>query len=72
MPEVLDYRGLKCPQPVLKTAIKANALPAGSVVEVRADCPTFPSDIKKWCEDTGKILVSLVDNGSYKTATVQL
>ncbi len=72
MAEVLDCRGMKCPQPVLKAAIKANAMAKGSTLEVRADCPTFPADITKWCSDTGKVLVSIVDQGGYKSATIQL
>jgi TusA-related sulfurtransferase len=72
MAEVLNFRGLKCPQPVLKTAIKANTLPAGTVLEVHADCPSFPDDVKKWCDDTGKVLVSIVDKGGFNAATIQL
>jgi tRNA 2-thiouridine synthesizing protein A len=72
MAEVLNFRGMKCPQPVLKTAIKANTLPAGTVLEVQADCPSFPADVKKWCEDTGKVLVSIVDKGGFNAATIQL
>lgn len=72
MAEVLNCKGMKCPQPVLKTAIKANTLPAGTVLEVHADCPTFPNDITKWCSDTGKVLVSIVDADGGKVATVQL
>ena len=72
MAEVLDCKGLKCPQPVLKTAIKANSLPAGTTLEVLADCPSFPDDIKKWCNDTGKVLVSLVEQGDHRVATIQL
>jgi tRNA 2-thiouridine synthesizing protein A len=69
---ILDCKGMKCPQPVLKTAIKANTLPAGSVIEVHADCASFPDDITKWCADSGKVLVSIVDHGSFRIATVQL
>ena len=72
MAEILNCRGMKCPQPVLKTAIKANTLPAGTVLEVQADCPSFPDDVKKWCNDTGKVLISLVDKGGYQAATIQL
>jgi tRNA 2-thiouridine synthesizing protein A len=72
MAEVLDCRGMKCPQPVMKAAIKANSMPAGSTLEVRADCPSFPADVTKWCADTGKVLVSIVDQGGYKAATIQL
>jgi tRNA 2-thiouridine synthesizing protein A len=72
MTEVLNCRGMKCPQPVLKTAIKANTLAAGTTLEVQADCQSFSDDIKKWCADTGKVLVSLVDKGGYRSATIQL
>jgi tRNA 2-thiouridine synthesizing protein A len=72
MAEVLDCKGMKCPQPVLKAAIKSNTLPAGSVLEVHADCPSFPNDITKWCGDTGKVLVSIVDQGGFNVATIQL
>ena len=68
---ILDCRGMKCPQPVLKTAIKANTLPAGTILEVHADCSTFPADIEKWCNDSGKVLVSIVDQGTHRVATVQ-
>ena len=72
MAEILNCRGMKCPQPVLKTAIKANTLPAGTTLEVQADCPTFPDDVKKWCASTGKVLISIVDKGGYQAATIQL
>ena len=72
MAEVLDCRGLKCPQPVLKAAIKANSLPAGTTLEVHADCSSFSDDITKWCSDTGKVLISIVDQGGFNVATVQL
>jgi len=72
MAEMLNCKGMKCPQPVLKTAIKANTLPAGTVLEVHADCPTFQNDITKWCTDTGKVLVSIIDGDGGKVATIQL
>jgi len=71
MAEVLNCRGMKCPQPVLKLAIKANSIPAGTVVEVHADCPTFPKDVEKWCKDSGKVLVSCLDKGGFNVATIQ-
>jgi tRNA 2-thiouridine synthesizing protein A len=72
MAEILNCKGMKCPQPVLKTAIKANILPAGTVLEVQADCPSFHDDVVKWCNDSGKVLVSFVDKGGYNAATIQL
>ncbi len=72
MAEILDCKGMKCPQPVLKVAIKARILPAGTTLEVHADCATFPNDITKWCADMGKVLISCVDQGGHHVATVQL
>ena len=72
MAEVLDCKGLTCPKPVLKVAIKARSLPAGSTIEVLADCHTFEADIKKWCKDSGKVLVSVVNKGDHKQATIKL
>ncbi len=72
MTESLDCRGLKCPQPVLKIAIKARSLSQGTTLEVQADCPSFADDVKKWCNDTGHVLVSMVDRGTFHVATVQL
>ena len=71
MTEMLDCKGLKCPQPVLKVAIKAKSIAPGTTLEVHADCPSFPQDIQKWCTDMGKVLVSVVDRGGFNVATIQ-
>ncbi len=71
MAEVLDCKGLKCPQPVLKLAIKANTMAAGQTLEVQADCAEFERDVRKWCNDSGKVLISIVDRGGFKAATIQ-
>jgi len=72
MSEVLDCRGLKCPQPVLKVAIRAHSAEPGTTLEVHADCASFPQDIEKWCTDSGRVLMSLVDRGAFQVATVQI
>ena len=72
MGEVLDCRGLACPKPVLKVAIQARKMKVGSTLEVLADCPSFENDIRKWCEDMGKVLVSVVKTGSHEVATIRL
>ena len=71
MPEVLDCKGLKCPQPVLKVAIKSKSMPAGGILEVLANCPTFANDLAKWCSQNGKVLVSVVSKGDHNVATIQ-
>ena len=72
MTETLDCKGLKCPQPVLKIALKARTLAAGTTLEVHADCPTFGDDVRKWCADSGKVLVSVINRGAFEVATIQL
>jgi tRNA 2-thiouridine synthesizing protein A len=71
MPESLDFRGLRCPQPVIKTALKVQSLPKGTEIEVYADCPEFPHELKAWCEKSGRVLINLVDHGTYKIATIR-
>ena len=72
MAESMDCRGMKCPKPVLKVAIKAKAMDSGSTLEVLADCSSFADDVKKWCADSGKVLVSVVEKESYKVAVIRM
>jgi tRNA 2-thiouridine synthesizing protein A len=69
----LNYKGLKCPQPVLKLTVAARSIPAGTTLEILADCPSFPKDLEKWCQKSGKVLISCIaqQDGLYK-ATVQM
>jgi len=64
--ELLDTIGLKCPQPVLKIAVKAADMQFGDILEVIGDCPTFERDIRVWCERLNKILLSVKDEGGYR------
>ena len=56
--QTVEYLGLKCPQPVLRVAIEARKASPGTMLTIIADCASFPSDLKKWCEKTGKPLLS--------------
>ena len=64
--KTLDTLGLKCPQPILKVATMAPQLSPGDILEVMADCESFPNDIKAWCEKTGKTLLICSDEGGGK------
>ncbi len=64
--KTLDCNGMKCPQPVLKMAILSRKLAAGTILEVFADCPQFPKDVKKWCERQGRVMISCNDTGRGK------
>ncbi|MBN1756627.1 sulfurtransferase TusA family protein [bacterium] len=62
----LDTLGLKCPQPILKVAALAPKLQAGDILEISADCHSFPNDIKAWAARTGKTLLFCTDEGGGK------
>jgi len=62
----LDTLGLKCPQPILKVAVKAKELQPGDMLEVLADCHSFPKDIEAWCTRTSKTLLVCADEGGGK------
>ncbi len=69
----LDANGLKCPQPILKVMALIPTLNAGDILEIKADCPSFPPDIKAWAEKTGKALLMCSTDGEGKhTAQIQL
>ncbi|MBN1595970.1 sulfurtransferase TusA family protein [candidate division FCPU426 bacterium] len=70
MAKILDFRGLRCPQPVLKAALEVQKLPGGTEVEIVADCPDFPHEVKQWCEKSNRTLVDIVDNGDHCIAKI--
>jgi tRNA 2-thiouridine synthesizing protein A len=59
----LDTLGLKCPQPVLKIAVKAAYMKSGDILEVLGDCSTFEKDVRSWCERLRKVFLSVKDKG---------
>jgi len=62
--EVLDLKGLKCPQPILRIGAKAPKIPKGTIIEVVADCHTFENDLRKWCVRLEKTLLWLRHEGN--------
>lgn len=69
--QTLDALGLKCPQPILKVAVKAKELQSGDMLEVIADCESFPKDIEAWCQKTGRTLLFCSTEGDKHTAQIQ-
>ncbi len=67
----LDTLGLKCPQPILKLAVKAKEMQPGDMLEVLADCESFPQDIVSWCKKTGKTLLFCTTEGAQHKAQIQ-
>jgi tRNA 2-thiouridine synthesizing protein A len=64
--QILDTLGQKCPQPVLKLAVKAPDMKEGDILEVLGDCPTFERDVRTWCERLNKSILSIKDEGAEK------
>jgi tRNA 2-thiouridine synthesizing protein A len=69
--EVLDTLGMKCPQPVLKIAVKSPDMKPGDILEILGDCPTFERDVRTWCKRLEKVLLSVEDDGGDKK-TIQI
>ena len=65
-----DLRGLKCPQPTLKMTVLSHKLAKGDIMEVMADCPTFESDVRNWCDRSKKTLLMMRDEGAFKRCQV--
>ena len=63
MLKVLDAKGLICPQPRLKMTIEASSMKPGDILECVADCSTFESDVRTWCQNTKRTLLWFREEG---------
>jgi len=52
--------GMRCPQPVLMLAHHARGKPAGTLIEVTGDCPTFEKDVRQFCERRGRTVLAVL------------
>ncbi|MFX1446292.1 MAG: sulfurtransferase TusA family protein [Promethearchaeota archaeon] len=62
--KTLDYTGMKCPMPVLKTKKELKDLTSGQVLEVIADDVGAKKDIPSLLSKTGDELVEMKEEGS--------
>lgn len=70
--KTLDARGLKCPQPTLKAMSESHGLSKGDILEVIADCPTFETDMRNWCQRTGKSMLWVRAEGAAKRCQIRM
>lgn len=61
---LVDAAGLTCPLPVLLVRKALRRLPAGAVVEVRADDPLAGIDIPHFCAEEGHTLLEQRESGN--------
>jgi TusA-related sulfurtransferase len=66
----LDFRGMACPMPIMKTAMAFKKAASGDVFEILCDDPGFEPDITAWCNETGNPLQGISKDGKDITATV--
>ena len=56
-----DFRGLKCPLPVLKTRRALKSHDKGQVIKILSDDPAANLDFIHFCEVSGNILLENVE-----------
>jgi TusA-related sulfurtransferase len=55
--KTLDYKGLKCPMPIVKISQEMPRLAVGDVVEVLTTDPGALSDFPAWARTTGQAIL---------------
>ena len=69
--KTLDYLGMKCPMPVLKTKKELKYIASGNVWEVIVDDVGAKKDIPALLRKTGDELVELKEEGSKLTFIIK-
>jgi TusA-related sulfurtransferase len=59
----LEFRGMACPMPIMKTAIALKKAASGDIFEVVCDDAGFEPDVKAWCKETENTLTSVTASG---------
>lgn len=72
-PIELDWRGMSCPEPILKTARAARDLEGQfGMFKILADDEAFPMDLKSWCRSAKAEVLNLQQVGDTFEATVAI
>jgi TusA-related sulfurtransferase len=66
----LDFKGMSCPMPIIKTSMALKKASPGDVFELTCDDPAFEPDIKAWCNETGNALTNITKSGKDIIATI--
>lgn len=66
----LNFRGMSCPLPVIKTSMAVKKGAADDIFEITSDDPGFEPDIKAWCKETGNLLTGVTKSGKDIVATI--
>jgi len=60
---VVETCGLLCPLPLVKATRALNSLPAGALIELRADDPATVVDVPEWCAARKHVYVGVAREG---------
>jgi tRNA 2-thiouridine synthesizing protein A len=55
--KTLDYKGLKCPMPVVKTSQQIGTVKVGEIIEVHTTDPGSLADFPAWAKTMGHQLM---------------
>ena len=69
--DVLDTRGLRCPEPVMLLHARLRKMPAGGLIRVLASDPSTTRDIPRLCEHLGHALLAEARDGDDYVYRVQ-
>ena len=59
---VLDYRGLRCPLPVIRARKALRRVPSGREALITADDASAPSDFSAFCDIAGHELLDIAEH----------
>jgi tRNA 2-thiouridine synthesizing protein A len=57
--KVLDYKGLRCPMPIVKTSLEIPKVSIGDVLEVHSTDPGSIADFPAWAKTTGNAVLEM-------------
>ena len=66
----LNFKGMACPMPIMKTAMAIKKASSGDTLEAVSDDPAFEADIRAWSKETGNILQSVNKSGTDTVAVI--
>jgi tRNA 2-thiouridine synthesizing protein A len=57
--KTLDYKGLACPMPIVKTSMEIPKIAVGDVVEILTTDPGSIADFPAWARTTGHAVLEI-------------
>lgn len=67
----LNFKGMACPMPIMKTAMAFKKAASGDEFKIICDDPGFEPDIKAWAGETGNPMVSITKVGADTVAVIK-